>query len=131
MSKYNYYSIKELSAKREATFYGVILDATFPCKEENDESVYVSTIKVIDHSVNLVNDPVEFQNDIVYITVKSDLIEFLPFVQHIGDIIRIHRGNYVSYNMIIFYISFLLLLTLLKPLKILNLNFPIKIKMKI
>jgi len=108
MSKYNYYNIKELSAKREGNFYGIIIDATFPCKEENDDSVYVSTIKVIDHSVNLVNDPVEYHNDIVYITIKSDLLEFLPFVQHIGDIIRIHRGNYVSLVYSYFYFLFIL-----------------------
>jgi len=94
MSKYNYYSLKDLSTKREATFYGVIVDATFPCKEETDDTVFVSTIKLIDHTVNFLNDPVEVQNNMIYVTVKSDLIEYLPFVQHVGDILRIHRGNY-------------------------------------
>jgi len=97
MSKYNYYNLKELNNKKDINFYGVIVDATFPCKEDNDDNVYVSTLKVIDNSVNMVNNPIDFLNDIIYVTVKSDLIEYLPFVQHIGDIIRIHRGQYVSF----------------------------------
>ena len=94
MSKYNYYSLKELSAKREANFYGIIVDATFPCKEEVEDTVYVSTIKVIDHTINFTNDPIEVSNHMIYITIKSDLLEYLPFVHNVGDIIRIHRGTY-------------------------------------
>lgn len=91
MSKYNYLYVKDLTSKHEATFYGIISDATFPCKEEN-EDVFSCTLKIIDHTVNHVNDPLEISNNQAYVTVKSDLIENLPFVNHIGDIIRVHRG---------------------------------------
>lgn len=97
MSKYNYANLKDLSLKhQDSYFYGVIVDATFPCKEEADDQYYVCTIKLIDHSINYINDPVDIQNHMIYVTIKSDLIEFLPFVQSIGDIMRVHRGNYVS-----------------------------------
>lgn len=94
MSKYNYSSIKEVSAKREVNFYGVIVDATFPCKEEL-ENIFTCTLKVIDHSVNHVSDPLDIQNNQIYVTFKSDLIENLPFIKTVGDILRIHRGTYV------------------------------------
>ena len=96
MSKYTYESLKDLNSKKEANFYGVIVDATFPSKEEPEDTVFVTTLKVIDNTINYVNDPIEIQNNMVYITVKSDLIETLPFVRNVGDIIRIHRGVYVS-----------------------------------
>lgn len=99
MSKYNYYNLKDLSAKRESDFYGVIVDATFPCKEEENDTVYVSTLKCIDHSVNFLTNPDDYQHHIIYVTVKSDMLDYLPFVQHVGDILRIHRGSYVSFSL--------------------------------
>ena len=94
MSKYNYSSIKELSSKKEAFFYGIITDATFPSLDEQ-ENVYSCTLKLIDHTVNHITDNIDIQSQQIYLTIKSDLIENLPFVQHIGDIIRVHRGSYV------------------------------------
>lgn len=94
MSKYNYSNIKELSNKKEAYFYGVIVDATFPCLDEQ-ENIYSCTLKIIDNSVNYITDPLDIQSQQIYLTIKSDLIENLPYVQHIGDIVRVHRGVYV------------------------------------
>lgn len=104
MSKYEYQNLKELNTQQEAYFYGVIVDATFPAKEEPEGNVYVSTIKLIDHTINFLNDPHEIQDHMIYVTVKSDLIEYLPFIQHIGDLMRVHRGHYVSW--ILFLIIF-------------------------
>lgn len=95
MSKYDYQNLKELSENKEANFYGVIVDATFPTKEETEGNVYVTTIKLIDNNINYLNDPHEIQDHMIYVTVKSDLIEYLPFIQNIGDIFRVHRGHYV------------------------------------
>jgi hypothetical protein len=94
MSKYNYSSIKELSSKKEAYFYGIITDATFPALDEQ-ENVYSCTLKLIDHTVNHITESIDIQSHQIYLTIKSDLIENLPFVQHVGDIIRVHRGSYV------------------------------------
>lgn len=94
MSKYNYYNLRELNSKHEVDFYGVIVDATFPCKEEEDDFNFVCNLKVIDHSVNYLTDPLDIQQQMVYVTIKSDQLQFLPFVTHVGDILRIHRGVY-------------------------------------
>lgn len=94
MSIYSYTSISNLVNRNDATFYGIITDATFPNKEEG-EDVYSCTLKVIDHTVNHITNPLDIQNHQVYVTFKSDQIEFLPFVYHVGDIIRVHRALYV------------------------------------
>lgn len=104
MSKYNYLNLKEINEKKECFFYGIIVDATFPAKEETDDAYYVCTIKLIDNNINFTNDPIEIANHMVYVTVKSDLIQYLPFIRHVGDILRVHRGIYVS-NIFIFKIS--------------------------
>lgn len=94
MSKYNYLNLRELSARKEATFYGVIIDATFPCKEENDDQ-FTCTLKVIDPTINHLTHSFDLVQHLIYVTIKSDAIENLPVVSHIGDILRVHRGIYV------------------------------------
>lgn len=95
MSKYEYENLKDLSEKRDAYFYGMIVDSTFPCKEDESDGVFVTVLKVIDHSQNFLNEP-ELSKNMVYVVIKSDLFESLPFSHNIGDIIRVHRGIYVS-----------------------------------
>ena len=95
MSKYSYTSISNLSNKNDATFYGIITDSTFPCKEEGEE-VYSCTLKIIDHTVNHLTHPIDLQSHQVYLTVKSDKIDYLPFVYNVGDIIRVHRAIFVQ-----------------------------------
>lgn len=95
MSKYNYSSLKEISSNKEAYFYGIISDATFPCLDDQ-ENVYVCILKIIDHTVNHLTNPFEIESNQIYLTIKSDLIENLPYIHHIGDIIRVHRGTFVQ-----------------------------------
>jgi hypothetical protein len=88
---YLYSSFDALKEQGEYNFYGVIYDASFPLEETNSGK-YSCTIKLIDQNVNCLSK--EFNDNIMYLTIKSSEKENIPYVHHIGDIIRIHRGFY-------------------------------------
>jgi len=73
-------------------FYGVIVDASMPMKTATQK--FVTTLKLIDPTVHSVGkDPnVNFEHATAIIYAKR--IEDCPFINQIGDIIRIHRANF-------------------------------------
>ena len=88
---YKYSSFDELTEQGEYNFYGIIYDASFPQEEEHG---YSCILKLIDQTTNCLTHPNNFNENIIYLIIKSSEKENIPFVHHIGDIIRIHRGFY-------------------------------------
>ncbi len=95
ISKYRYQSIKELERPGDCNFYGIIYDATFPVYEERENS-YHCTLKIIDPDVNCLSFPNNLNENLINLNISSNDKENLPYVHSIGDIIRVHRGIYVS-----------------------------------
>ena len=97
--KYKYSTFDELREQGEYNFYGMIYDASFPEEEiQNDSkkssSKYVCVLKLIDQSTNCLSNPSNFNDSIIYLVIKANEKENVPFVHHIGDIIRVHSGLY-------------------------------------
>ena len=91
--KTKYSDLKMPSQEEElVNFYGVIVDASMPMKTASQK--FVTTLKIIDPTMySTGNEPnVNFAHATAIIYAKR--IEDSPFVNNIGDIIRIHRANY-------------------------------------
>ena len=90
---YKYSTFNELIEQGEYNFLGIIYDASFPQQEENTQK-YSCVLKLIDQTTNCLTNPNDFSENIIYLIIKSNERENIPFVHHIGDIIRVHRGFY-------------------------------------
>ena len=95
--KYKYSIFSDLIEQGEYNFYGVIYDSTFPL-EETTTGKYSCTIKLIDQSTNCLSNPNDFNENIIYLTIKSSEKENIPYIHNIGDVIRIHHGFYSPKN---------------------------------
>ena len=95
--KYKYSIFSDLFEQGEYNFYGVIYDSTFPL-EEATTGKYSCTIKLIDQSTNCLSNPNDFNENIIYLTIKSSEKENIPYIHNIGDVIRIHHGFYSPKN---------------------------------
>jgi len=91
--KYLYTTFDCLKEQGEYNFYGIVLDASFPLEEQNT-SKYSCTLKLIDQTTNCLTNPSNFNDNIIYLTIKSSEKENIPYIHHIGDIVRVHRGFY-------------------------------------
>ena len=100
--KYKYTSFDELKEQGEYNFFAIIYDASFP-QEENSTSEsdkkknsvkYFCILKLIDHTTNCLTNPNNFNENVIYLIIKSTEKENIPYVHNIGDIIRVHRGFY-------------------------------------
>lgn len=94
-NKYKYSQIKEMKVDGDYNFYGIIYDASFPLQEESPNS-YICYLKIIDPDVNCLTNPTNLNDELINLIIKSNCKENLPFVHSIGDIIRVHRGVFVS-----------------------------------
>jgi hypothetical protein len=92
---YKYTNIKDIDQTDNYNFYGIIYDASFPSIDEISKH-YVCNVKVIDPDINCITHPTSIANELVTLIIKSNTMEHLSFVHNVGDIIRIHRGYYVS-----------------------------------
>ena len=100
--KYTYTTFDELKVQGEYNFYGVIYDASFPQEEnsplESDKkkkaSKYFCILKLIDQTTNCLTHQNNFNENIIYLIIKASEKENIPYVHHIGDIVRVHRGFY-------------------------------------
>ena len=103
---YKYSTFDELKEQGEYNFFGIIYDASFPQEEPNfaegqqkKYSVkYSCILKLIDQTTNYLTNPNDFNDKIIYLIIKSNEKENIPFVHYIGDIIRIQRGFYSPKN---------------------------------
>ena len=91
--RYLYTTFDGLKEQGEYNFYGIVLDASFPLEEQNT-SKYSCTLKLIDQTTNCITNPSNFNDNIIYLTIKSSEKENIPYIHHIGDIVRVHRGFY-------------------------------------
>ena len=89
---YKYSTFDELIEQGEYNFFGIIYDASFP-QEEQNTSNYSCILKLIDQTTNCLTHS-DFNENIIYLIIKSSERENIPFVHHIGDIIRVRRGFY-------------------------------------
>jgi len=100
--KYLYTTFDELKEQGEYNFYGIIYDASFPQEEntlsDSDKkkniSKYSCILKLIDQTTNFLTHPNNFNDNIIYLIIKSSEKENIPYIHNIGDIIRVHRGFY-------------------------------------
>ena len=95
--KYKYTTFDNLIEQGEYNFFAVIYDSSFPL-EEATTSKYSCTLKLIDQTTNCLTNPNNFNDNIIYLTIKSSDKENIPYIHHIGDIIRVHRGFYSPKN---------------------------------
>ena len=101
-NKYRYSTFNEMTKPSDYNFYGIIYDASFPLLEDkqdqnsqNSQSRYECTIKLIDKDINCLNNPKDLNDNVINLIIKSTNKEPMPYIHSIGDIIRVHRGNYV------------------------------------
>lgn len=112
--KYKYSTFDELKEQGEYNFYGIIYDASFPEEEslndsskKNNSAKYATVLKLIDQSTNCLTNPQNFNDNIIYLIVKSTEKENVPFAHHVGDIIRVHSGLYAPKNRRTVYLNVL------------------------
>lgn len=93
-NKYNYCKLNEITKPgSEYNFYGVVIDVSFPCKEPTP-GTYACIVKLIDQSLNFVDNENLTDLDVITLVIKSNDPEKLPFIHEPGDIMRVHRGFY-------------------------------------
>lgn len=93
--KYKYSTLNELKEPTEYNFYGIIYDSSFPTLDES-QNRYECTIKIIDPDVNCITKPDNINDALIHLVIKSNNKESMPYIHSVGDIIRVHRGNYVK-----------------------------------
>ena len=92
-----YTTFDKMKEPGEYNFYGIIYDASFPQSQNQEQtqqsSKYECLIKLIDESVNSIKYPdLELLKDnLITLIIKSSSV---PYIHSIGDIIRVHHGNY-------------------------------------
>ena len=72
--------------------YGVIVDATFPYKV--NQNLYVCSLKIADSSLNSNTKGGNFATVVLY----AKRFEDLPIVLRLGDVIRLHRATLRMHN---------------------------------
>jgi hypothetical protein len=92
--RYDYVELGKasLSTAEEQHVYGVIIDATFPYK--TNQNRYVCSLKIVDPSLNTGSKNGDYASVVMY----AKRFEDLPIVLRIGDIIRLHRATLRVYN---------------------------------
>ena len=68
---YKYSTFDELVEQGEYNFFGIIYDASFP-QEEQDLSKYTCILKLIDQTTNCLTHPKDFNDNIIYLIIKSN-----------------------------------------------------------
>lgn len=88
--RYEYTELGKVSVTSSDTHhvYGVIVDATFPYKTNNEK--FICSLKIVDPSLN----GKEFATVVIY----AKRFENLPIVHRLGDVIRLHRASLRMYK---------------------------------
>ncbi len=77
--------------------YGVIIDATFPYKTNQDR--YICSIKIVDSSLYVKSQKGSGDaSDFATLVLYAKRFEDLPIITRLGDIIRVHRSTLRLYN---------------------------------
>jgi hypothetical protein len=95
--KYTYTPLNELTTEQEQySFYGVVMDVTYPNPDEKNPGDYICSLKVIDETINLKTNPKNFDDVVINVIIKSNSKENMPYIHNVGEILRVHRGYYVN-----------------------------------
>jgi hypothetical protein len=97
--RYKYVELNKasLTSADAQHIYGVIIDATFPYKTNQDR--YICSLKIVDPSLYIksqkgTGDASDFATLVLY----AKRFEDLPIITRLGDIIRVHRATLRLYN---------------------------------
>lgn len=92
--KYDYIELGKasLSSSEAQNVYGVIIDANFPYKV--NQNLYVCSLKIVDPSLNTSSKGADYASVVMY----AKRFEDLPIVLRSGDIIRLHRATLRMYS---------------------------------
>jgi stress-induced morphogen len=95
--KYEYTELAKVSLTTTDfhNVYGVIIDATFPHKVNQEK--YVCTLKIVDPSLHQKGNKAG-DNDYATVVIFAKKFEDLPIAHRVGDIIRIHRATLRIYK---------------------------------
>lgn len=89
--EYKYTDFKDIKDEKDYNLYGIIFDSTYPTKENEHDSNFIVAIKVLSPEYNWININ-DFQDNTFHVILKSTNKEDTPFINKVGDIIRIQRG---------------------------------------
>lgn len=77
--------------------YGVVIDATFPYKTNQDR--YICSLKIVDPSLYIKSQKGSGDaSDFATLVLYAKRFEDLPIITRLGDIIRVHRATLRLYN---------------------------------
>ena len=77
--------------------YGVVIDATFPYKTNQDR--YICSLKIVDPSLYIKSQKgTGDASDYATLVLYAKRFEDLPIITRLGDIIRVHRATLRLYN---------------------------------
>ena len=95
--RYEYTELAKVSltSSDKHNVYGVVIDATFPHKVNQDK--YVTSLKIIDPSLHAKGGK-PADSDYATVVVYARHFEELPIASNVGDIIRLHRATLRLYN---------------------------------
>ena len=91
--EYKYTDFMDIKEEKDYNLYGIIFDSTYPTKENEHDSNYIVAIKILSPEYNWININ-NFQDNTFHVILKSTNKEDTPFINKVGDIIRIQRGIY-------------------------------------
>ena len=104
---YSYRTLTQMKAREDYNFYAIIIDASFPKKDESyfplsrqEEplSKYYVILKLLDQGINFINNPNNLSENIVTLIIQANEIENIPYIHQIGDIIRVRGGKFIPKN---------------------------------
>lgn len=95
--RYEYTELAKVSltSSESHNVYGVVIDATFPHKVNQEK--YVTSLKIIDPSLHSKGGKAT-ENDYATVVIYGKRFEDLPIASKVGDIIRLHRATLRIYN---------------------------------
>jgi len=86
-----------LTSAESQHFYGVVIDATFPYKTNQDR--YICSLKIVDPSLYIKSQKgTGDASDYATLVLYAKRFEDLPIIHRLGDIIRVHRATLRLYN---------------------------------
>ena len=96
--KYEYTELAKASLTSSETHnvYGVIIDATFPYKV--NQEMYVCSLKIVDPSLNASSGGKGADGNYASVVIYAKKFEDLPIIHRVGDIIRLHRATLRMYS---------------------------------
>ncbi len=84
-----------LTSNENHNVYGVVVDATFPYKINQER--YVCSLKIVDPSLHSKGGKPS-DNDYATVVIYGKRFEDLPIAQRVGDIVRLHRATLRMYQ---------------------------------